>query len=489
MIYFILNDQSIRTDLPAGTTVLDFVRYHRRLSGTKIGCREGDCGACTVLVGELQHPNGVRYRAMTSCLTPLSNVQHKHVVTIEGINPTQAGSLTPVQEAMVSESATQCGFCTPGFVMSLTNFFLSIREQEGPEQAIAAIDGNICRCTGYKSIERAAMQLTALSGSRTAQTPLEFAVEKGIVPEYFLQIPKRLTAMQPAATASAANVPGHGPQLGEHPVILGGGTDLYVQHPEVMVHTQADARFDNVSLREIRDLGDYVEIGASATVTDLLESPVMNACFPRLKEHLKLVSSTPIRNMATVAGNLVNASPIGDLTVWLLAMNASITLRNGNTREIPLRDFYSGYKTMAKTAGEILEHIRFQKPGNSDFFNFEKVSKRTHLDIASVNSALFLRVENELITGAHLAVGGVAPIPLYLIKTSAFFIGKALPKGDPLDSDLLREADVLMQSEISPISDVRGSAAYKRLLARQLLWAHFLNFTTEARRHGDERGL
>src|SRR6187402_2952070 len=154
---FILNDQDIATDQPPGTTVLDFVRYRQNLKGTKIGCREGDCGACTILVGELIG-NEVKYRSMTSCLMPLANASGKHIVTIEGINPTD-GSLTPVQQAMVDESGTQCGFCTVGFVMSLTGACLD-GSARSPEAAISAVDGNICRCTGYKSIERAAWKVS-----------------------------------------------------------------------------------------------------------------------------------------------------------------------------------------------------------------------------------------------------------------------------------------------------------------------------------------
>ena len=158
---FILNNEDIATDLPPGTTVLDFVRYHKDLKGTKIGCREGDCGACTILVGELVDDN-VRYRSMTSCLMPLANAAGKHIVTIEGINPTD-GSLTPVQQAMVDQSGTQCGFCTVGFVMSLTGFCLgtSAPLPAMREQAISAVDGNICRCTGYIGIVDAVLEARA----------------------------------------------------------------------------------------------------------------------------------------------------------------------------------------------------------------------------------------------------------------------------------------------------------------------------------------
>ena len=178
MIDFILNNKDISTDLPSGMTVLDFVRYRQNLKGTKIGCREGDCGACTILVGELVEEE-VRYRSMTSCLMPLANAAGKHIVTIEGINP-EDGSLTPVQQAMVDESGTQCGFCTVGFVMSLTGHCLSSGDRvsspsisEGAvspvDAALSSIDGNICRCTGYKSIERAAMRLSEPPRQRAAR--------------------------------------------------------------------------------------------------------------------------------------------------------------------------------------------------------------------------------------------------------------------------------------------------------------------------------
>ncbi|MCC6459323.1 MAG: FAD binding domain-containing protein [Saprospiraceae bacterium] len=457
MIQCILNNETIQTELPPGGTVLDFVRYHRRLCGTKIGCREGDCGACTVLVGERQGGT-IRYRSMTSCLTPLANIQGKHVVTIEGINHPERQVLTPVQEALVEEHGTQCGFCTPGFVLSLTGFCLQ-SSGTAPANAIAAIDGNICRCTGYKSIERASHQISEMLQGRKQLPALAFAVQQGIVPPYFTGIAARLEALtSPASETSGA--PASKP--------VGGGTDLYVQHPEEMPKETARHLFDDSRLRGIRELGEDIEIGAACTVTDLLESPLLQAIFPKLSEHLKLVSSTPIRNMATLAGNLVNASPIGDLSIWLLALDARVVLRNGSSRTLPLREFFLGYKQLAKTADELVESIVFQKPPGHFLFNFEKVCKRTHLDIASVNSAIGLQTLDGNITAAHLSVGGVSAVPLYLSKTAACLLGKNWP----LSAADQTAAEYLLQTEICPISDVRGSAAYKRLLARQLFRAH-----------------
>ncbi len=486
MLSFILNNDTIHTDMPPGMTVLDFVRYHKHLTGTKIGCREGDCGACTILVGDYRD-DVVTYRSMTSCLMPLSNAEGKHIVTIEGINP-PAGHLTPVQEAMIEENGTQCGFCTVGFVVSLTGFCLN-NTSATQEAAIASIDGNICRCTGYKSIERASTRLINLLNTNKNSASLAFAIDHKIVPSWFADIKDHLKEINATLKESTP-----GETIKKY-TIVSGGTDLYVQHPEDMVHNVPMNLFNRNSLKQIHEIDGRIEIGAEATVTDLLESRVMNEIFPQLKKHLKLLSSTPIRNMATIAGNLVNASPIGDMTVWLLAMDATVVVRNGihdvefplrvrtgrdlsvlsmetprpgNSREIPLRDFYEGYKKLAKTADEIVEKIYFKKPDHCCRFNFEKVSKRTFLDIATVNTAMFLRIEDELIVESHISAGGVGPIPLYLKNTSSCLLFKQFP----FDEETLRELIFILEYEISPISDVRGSAQYKRLLMKQLFLAH-----------------
>jgi xanthine dehydrogenase small subunit len=465
MIRFILNNQTIETDLPKGATVLDFARYHKNLKGTKIGCREGDCGACTIMVGELVGEK-VKYRTQTSCLMPLANAVGKHIVTIEGINKPD-NELTPVQQAMVDESGTQCGFCTVGFVMSLTNFCIDDTPKTN-EMAVSAIDGNICRCTGYKSIERAALRLTdAANGLHGDAGNLDFAIEKETVPEYFAEIKPRLENLKSEISNPQSAI--------RNPQFISGGTDLYVQRPEEMIYSDSENLFDSSDLRFINETGEFVELGASVVVTDLLESEIFQRIFPNLYKHLKLVSSTPIRNMATLAGNFVNASPIGDMTAWFLALDAEIELSeppvsagglNAKTRTIKLKDFYLGYKQLAKSENEFIAKIRFRK----DFthFNFEKVCKRTFLDIASVNTAISLKVSENIIEQARVSAGGVAPIPLYLRNTSEFLFGKEINK------NTITEANEIIQTEVSPISDVRGSAEYKRLLLRQLFTAHFV---------------
>ena len=341
MTEFFLNDQPIRTQEPQASALLDFVRYHEHLKGTKIGCREGDCGACTVLVGELAADgHTVHYQSMTSCLTPLGNLQGKHVVTVEGINAA-AGQLTPVQQAIVDEGGSQCGFCTVGFVMSLTGHSLS-GQPATEKSTIAAIDGNICRCTGYKSLERAAANLAARLAERPANNALAWLSEQQYVPQYFQTMPAKLAALRTEAGASGAatdlaahsasssaavtvSPSGHaqgqnghsngsaGSHAFSHP-LLGGGTDLMVQRLEELREQPVRLVFDQTGRRGIRQSpAGRVVLGSSTTATHLLESKLMRGLLPQLPQYLKLVSSTPIRNMGTVAGNFINGSPIGVL--------------------------------------------------------------------------------------------------------------------------------------------------------------------------------
>jgi xanthine dehydrogenase small subunit len=462
LIKFILNNKNIATNLPPGMVLLDFVRYHQHLTGTKTGCNEGDCGACTLLVGELKN-NELQYQSLTSCLTPLGNVHGKHVVTIEGLN---MEGLNPIQQAMYDESATQCGFCTPGFVVSLAGFCLSGKTAT-TQNAIAHIDGNICRCTGYKSIERAAGKVAQLMQAKQQEEPVAFVAEQKILPAWFASIKQRLYSLQTELNGEL-----HSTAATEW---VGGGTDVYVQKHDVMQEASIQFLLNDDRLKGIRQEGNRCIIGASTTVTELSESPVMQQNFPRLAEHIKLVSSTPIRNIATVGGNLINASPIGDLTIFLLALDALLVFSNSDqTRQLPLRELYKAYKTLNKQPDEQLESISFELPGANTWFNFEKVSKRTNLDIASVNTAICLTQQGDIIQDVRISAGGVAPVPKLLDKTNAFL------KDKPVTGATIDEAIAIMHTEISPISDARGTAEYKRLLLGQLIKAHFLTVSENA---------
>jgi xanthine dehydrogenase small subunit len=457
LIKFILNNAEISSNMPPGMLLLDFIRYHQNLKGTKIGCREGDCGACTVLIGELKNGE-LNYSSATSCLTALGNIHHKHVVTIEGVNMDE---LNPIQQAMCDEAGTQCGFCTPGFIVSMAGFCLSSK-QPSYKNALASVDGNICRCTGYKSIERALSHVSNLMLERKEEEPIEFVTSKAILPSYFNGIKERLKllALQPNGQVDTQS---------ENPRFLGGGTDLYVQQHAAMVHAEINFLSGKPELKTITRQGDKCIVGGGVTVSDLINSPVICEHFPKIQDFAKLVSSTPIRNIATLAGNFVNGSPIGDFSIFFLALNATIVLNNGGkTREVVLDQFYKGYKQLDKQAGEYISAFWFKLPDKKALFNFEKVSKRTHLDIASVNTAIRLVMDDSVILDARLTAGGVAPFPLLLAKTSAFLIGKEL------NEELIAEAIRVVQTEVAPISDARGTTEYKRLLLSQLIKAHFI---------------
>ncbi len=452
MIEFILNNKTIKTEKPSGSLLLDFVRYDKSLTGTKIGCREGDCGACTVLIGNLKNGQ-MDYKQVTSCLTPLGNVQGKHVVTIEGLN---MESLSPVQQYIVDESGSQCGFCTTGFVVSLTQFCLA-NSAPSYKDAIASIDGNICRCTGYKPIERAAKHITESLSDKSEKETLDWLITRKFIPSYFKDIPTQLNKLIPVIKTE---------QNGK---LVGGGSDLYVQKMDQLIDHDVNLITEFSEIRFTKVENGICSLGAGNTATDMLESDEMQSMFPNLTDHIKLVASSPIRNIATLGGNFVNASPIGDFTAFFLAINANITLtEDGQDRTIFLKDFYKGYKELDKTPGEFISSISFNVPIANSHFNFEKVSKRIHLDIASVNTAVQISVTDNEINETHLSAGGVGPIPMYLNETSAFLNGKELSALN------IKSANDVLQREISPISDVRGSADYKRLLLRQLFYAHFI---------------
>ena len=495
-IHFLLNDRDERVEAPAGLLVLDFLRQQKRLVGTKEGCREGDCGACTVLVGELQGDPGsgrLQYRPMTSCLMPCAELAGKHLVTIEGLSrPSESAdplaTLTPVQRAIVEHGATQCGFCTPGIVVSLTAMVLETGRPPGPDAVERALSGHLCRCTGYRSLRASGAAIGEatpnVGSSATDDEAWGALVEAGFLPHWWLDSVQRLREMAAEHHRSGAEVAGEIPSAEtsatdvsiteDLPTVIAGGTDLYVQRGEDLPRVAVDVLDRHPEMRGIRVQGGCLHLGALTTFEELAEHPKVRPWIPRIEEHMHLVASWQVRTRATLGGNLMNASPIGDMTILCLALDAEVVLCRGEAcRRQPLRTFYRGYKDLDRAPGELLTEIVLPNLDPETRVHFEKVSKRTCLDIATVNSASCLRLEDGLIADAGLAVGGVAPVPLRLEETAAEVRGK------PLDRATVDWACAVAQEEISPISDVRGSAQYKRLLVRQQLIAHFTTLYPE----------
>jgi len=474
---FFLNDREREVSQSSGTVLLNVLREDLGLTGTKDGCREGDCGTCMVLLGT-PLPEGIGYQTVNSCLLPIGDAAGRHVVTIEGLNQPDPG---PVHQALIEEGAIQCGFCTPGLVIALTGFLLSGASKTTAD-GIAALGGNICRCTGYVAIRRAITRLCEQfpdlepAEGLSPSARVAALVERGVLPRYFLDVPARLRG---SIEASAAETSGKDREA-RYPVLIAGGTDLFITQADSL----RDAELTFLSRREdlhgVRLEGDLCCVGATTPLAAIEESPVIRRLLPELGRHFERIASLPIRNRATVAGNIVNASPAGDLSVMFLALDATVVLARGTGRRtIRLRDFFRSYKVVDMAADEMIVEIRFPVPDAATRFDFEKVSRRVHLDIASVNSAMRLRLQDDRVVEAHVAAGSVAPIPLYLRKTSAFL------RGQPIAAATARAAAAVAGSEISPISDVRGSADYKRDLLRHLISVHFLTMFPERIREED----
>jgi len=458
MIRFIVNDTPVETDEPAGKVLLDYLRRDARLTGTKEGCKEGECGACTVLLGCVEEGE-VAYRNVASCLVPLGDADGRHVVTIEGVNRPD-GKPNPIQEAFIEAGATQCGFCTPGFIMSLTAFFLN-SPGLSLEDALDSVDGNLCRCTGHVAIRDAITRLCDAYKSTAKKDRVRQLIGWGILQPWMEGIQEKLAAISAGDTA--------GPQPARESVFVAGGTDAFVQRPDALRRASLQFLSRRPELSFIREEGGEIVLGGGTTTEKLRRSELMARALPGSKHIMTLISSTIMRNRATVAGNLVNASPIADLAIIFLALGAALelTAADGAKRSVALKDFYKGYKKMDLAPGELIHALRFAKPGGA-LFSFEKVSQREYLDIASVNSALLIAVDGKKIARASLSAGGIAPIPSLLGKTAAALAGK------PLTAATVQSAAKIMESEIAPIDDVRGSAAYKRMLLRRLLYAHFI---------------
>lgn len=456
MIRLFLNERRVESHAPPGMVLLDFVREEAGLPGTKEACREGECGACTLLVGTPRLDGGIDYDACASCLLPLGSVDGCHVVTVEGLS---GPSLTLIQRLIVEHSASQCGFCTPGIVLSLTGFCLTSPDFSYAG-ALDALDGNLCRCTGYQSIRRAARALcdALATMDRSPEKRVETLVQAGVLPAWFRSIPSRLVELP-------------SPSSPDHPeaVLVAGGTDIFVQRADQLFDSELCFLSSRRDLAFIRREGDELRVGGAVTIEAFRRSSQVRELFPSFEADLLLHSSMILRNRATITGNLVNASPIGDMSIILLALDARLVLRarDGTEREVPLSSFFKGYKKLDLACGELITEIIIPLLPPGARFHFEKVSNRVILDIAAVNTALRLTLtEDDRIADIRLAAGGVAAVPLFISDLQSFV-------GRHANTETATEIALAASQSVKPIDDVRGSAEYKRLLLRQLVLASF----------------
>ena len=433
-------------DVPPATTVLDWLRTEKRLTGTKEGCAEGDCGACTVVLG-IPDGGGLRHEAVNSCLMTVPQLAGRALLTVEGLAAN--GRLHPLQRAMVEADASQCGFCTPGIAMALYAFLEGGEEPE-VETIHDALAGNLCRCTGYRPIVDAARK----AERSPAPVPAGPVPEAGPDYEAGAQIffaPRTLDELV-ALRAAHPDAP-----------ILAGGTDLgllFSRERRAFDAIISVARVGELDRLEIRE--DEIEIGAAVTYTRAL--PVLEAEYPGMGELIRRIGSRQIRNLGTIGGNIGNASPIGDMPPCLIALDATLVLRGADgARELPIGDFFLDYRRTDLRPGEVIEAVRVPRLAPGEVFRTYKVSKRYDQDISAVIGAYRLTLADGRVTDARIAYGGMAATPKRARHAERALIGGSW------DGEAVEGAKRAMEDDFEPIDDFRAGARYRAMVAANLL--------------------
>ena len=452
---FQLNGQPVRVEgVSPNVTLLEWLRA-RGLTGTKEGCAEGDCGACSVAVSAHDADGKPCWRAINSCLVPLPVLAGRAVMTVEGL---KREAMHPVQTAMVRQHGSQCGYCTPGFVMSLFEGYHRA-ELKTEAQLDEQLAGNLCRCTGYRAIRGAALESFAeraddgLAAPDSAAGALAYAANG----EQFLR-PQSLAELFPLLAADPAAR------------LVAGATELGLEITKRFRRFPTLISLEGVrELTTLRETEDAWHIGAAVLLTTLLDR--LGGEYPALQNMLWWFGSRQIRNRATLGGNLVTASPIGDSAPVLLTSDTQLVLASAEgERTLPLAEFFLAYRKTALRPGEILKTVVL--PRRDDFRRtFYKVSKRREMDISTVAGCFAVKLENGRIAEARIAYGGVAPTPVRARKTEAALLGK------PWTAETIVEVQPVLAAEFSPISDTRGTAAYRAQLITGLLVKFF---------HGDD---
>jgi xanthine dehydrogenase small subunit len=465
-VRFVLDGQLVTASgLPPTMTVLEYLRDVARRTGTKEGCAEGDCGACTVALGTLA-PDGshVSYRAVNSCIRFLPTIDGHELVTVESLQA-KDGSLHPVQQAMVDHHASQCGFCTPGFVMSLFALYLRTAAPSR-EQVLEALSGNLCRCTGYRPIIEAACRM----GSYAAPTHWSRDAANSPVRRDALRAIRRADALRLPGFRAPRTVDEMAAALEAEPaaLLLAGGTDVGLWVTKQLRDLPPIIYIGEVAeLQQVRSGAAGLVIGAAVSLTEAWGAIV--AAFPQLSELAQRFGSPPVRNSGTLCGNLANGSPIGDSMPVLIALGAELELRRGTrARRLSLERFYLGYQRKDLAHGEFIVSVTVPPRVPGHWVASYKVSKRFDQDISAVCAAFAVLVDGGRVLEARIAFGGMAAIPVRAHATENALVGAAW------GPDSIDTAAAALADDFQPLTDMRASGAYRLQSAANLLRRFYL---------------
>lgn len=450
-------------NVPPDRTLLEVLREDLQCTGTKEGCGEGDCGACTVVLAEPQEGR-LAYRAINSCIRLAHSIDGMALWTVEDL-AAEDGTLHPAQEAMVQCHGSQCGFCTPGFVMSLFGMYQNhVCRGEGIDRALAqeALSGNLCRCTGYRPILDAAQQMEQLprvsvDEARVLEQLDALRNKRELVPSSGSYLDPR--TLDELLALRAAN-----PQA----QVVAGCTDvglwvtkMHIRFPQVLDVTRV------AELRRVETYPNHVAIGAAVTLTEAYEALVAER--PQLKTFANRFAGLPVRNSGTLGGNVANGSPIGDSMPLLIALGAHVVLlsQRGH-RDLPLEQFYTGYRKNVLAPDEVVAWIKVPRPAPGELLRAYKISKRYDDDISAVCLAVSARIEDGLVHHISIGAGGVAATPVRAVRTEAAL------RGQPWTLEAAQKATATLRAEFQPISDMRASAAYRSEVLGNLMQRFWL---------------